>query len=369
MNYSIITIFIIFSLFSDDIFYFGGLSMEEDIFKRSHFLFPNLLDYGFQKMGNHYFYSKNFLNDEFRCDIVVDEDGQLFCKVFDLQTEDEYTNLYVSASVGEFVNTVRNAYQNILEDIRNKCCVTSFFVSEQANRICNYIYQKYEDKPEFLWEKFPGYGVFRNKNSKKWYGAIMNIDKSKITKDSGDSGEIEILNLKLDSVMISELLLKKGFYEAYHMNHHNWITVLLDDTLTDDEIISFLNQSYQCVNCPDYWIVPANPKYYDIMHCFQDKDEILWKQSSKIHVGDIVLLYVGAPYSRIVYQCEVIEESIPYSYQDKNISMKFVMKLKLLKEFLDDHYSFSFLKDLGISSIRGPRKISREIQKYFDFYK
>ncbi len=36
---------------------------------------------------------------------------------------------------------------------------------------------------------------------------------------------------------------------------------------------------------PKEWIVPANPKYYDIEHAFDDTDEIDWKQGTRIKVG------------------------------------------------------------------------------------
>ena len=70
-------------------------------------------------------------------------------------------------------------------------------------------------------------------------------------------------------------------------------------------------------------------------------DTITWKQSNNIHVGDLVYLYVGSPYSAILYQCEAIEVNIPYEYQDKNLSMNRVMKIKLLKKYKEDQYTFS----------------------------
>lgn len=69
----------------------------------------------------------------------------------------------------------------------------------------------------------------------------MNIKKSKI--DIGDT-EIEIINVKLNQNKISDLISKKGFYEAYHMNKKNWISIILDDTLNDDEIMKYIEESY-----------------------------------------------------------------------------------------------------------------------------
>ena len=259
---------------------------------------------------------------------------------------------------GEFVNKVREAYKSILKDIRNNCYDTKYFISNQANRITSYIDKKYGDRPEFLWNKFPRYGVFRNKYNSKWYAIIMNINLSKL--DNG-TGEVEIINLKLDENKVIKLLKQKGYYKAYHMNKKDWISILLNDTLTDNEIIELINESYNLINEVEEWIVPANPKYYDIVNCFNETDEIIWKQSSNIHVNDLVYLYVAEPYSKIMYKCKVLEVNIPYEYKDNNVSMKYVMKLKLLNKLESNNYSFEYLNNLGIKAIRGPRKITKDI--------
>ena len=40
-----------------------------------------------------------------------------------------------------------------------------YFSSIQANRLTEWIIKKYNDYPEFLWDKSPGCGIFRNKNN------------------------------------------------------------------------------------------------------------------------------------------------------------------------------------------------------------
>ena len=115
----------------------------------------------------------------------------------------------------------------------------------QARRITKYIINKYGDKPEFLWEKFKDYGIFRNKNNNKWYAIIMKIAKSKI---SNESGEIEILDIKVSEDTLKALLKEKGFYEGYHMNKKNWLTIILDDTITDSQIFNLIDDSYNLIN-------------------------------------------------------------------------------------------------------------------------
>lgn len=335
------------------------LNIENEIFKRSNVNFKLLEKYGFTKENKIFTFEKTFLNNDFKAIICIDEKGSVNGKVIDLQVGEEYTNIRTEMS-GEFVNHVREAYKDILIDIKNCCYESNPFISGQANRMNKYIKEKYHNEPEFLWKKFPGYGVYRNKNNNKWYGIIMNLDLSKLDRGSG---EVEIINIKLEESKIQKLLKKKGFYEAYHMKKTDWISVLLNDTLKDEEIKSLLDESYYQINEPEEWIVPANPKYYDIIHCFKETNEIIWKQSSDIHVNDIVYLYVAEPYSKIMYKCKAIEVNIGYEYKDKNISMNHVMKLELIEKLDSKNYTFEYLNTLGIKAIRGPRKITKEISK------
>lgn len=73
----------------------------------------------------------------------------------------------------------------------------------------------------------------------------MNINKNKLDSDNQD---IEIVNLKLKEDHIQQLLHQKGFYKAYHMNKQKWISIILDDTLSDYEIIQHIDESYQLTN-------------------------------------------------------------------------------------------------------------------------
>lgn len=89
-----------------------------------------------------------------------------------------------------------------------------------------------------------------------------------------------------------------------------------------------------------YWLIPANPKYYDIMNAFNKTDTIIWKQSTKIQVGDIVFIYVGAPVSAIIFACRVLEINIPYQYTSKNLSMTHVIRIQKLKQYPENQFNF-----------------------------
>lgn len=220
------------------------MNIEEEIFKRSNINIDKLIKYGFKKNKDTYIYEKNFLDDSFKAVITISD--TLKGKVIDLETNEEYINIRTKM-LGSFVNKVREEYEKILLDIKKNCFNETPFISDQSNRLTKYIKDKYNDDPEFLWEKYPGFGIFRNKNNNKWYAALMNIDYSKF---SDRSGEVEIINIKIDKNKLNDLLKIPGIYEAYHMNKKSWITIVLDDTLDDKEVFKLLDESYEIIDKP-----------------------------------------------------------------------------------------------------------------------
>ena len=47
--------------------------------------------------------------------------------------------------------------------------------------------------------------------------------------------------------VVTELIKKEGYYRAYHMNKEKWLTILLNDTVKDNEIITLIDESYNLV--------------------------------------------------------------------------------------------------------------------------
>ncbi len=220
------------------------MNIESEIFKKSKVIFNKLITYGFIKEKDNYVYETLFFNDSFKAIIKVNKDGKVLGKVFDIESNEEYLGLRIEGLSG-FESKVKEEYIKILNDIKTKCFEEKYFIFDQSNRITKYIKGKYNNDPEFLWDKYDGSGVFRNTNSGKWYGIIMNVDISKLDKGSG---EVEVLNVKLDENEIKELIKQKGYYEAYHMNKKYWISIILNDTLSDEDIISLIDESFKLVN-------------------------------------------------------------------------------------------------------------------------
>ena len=212
-----------------------------DLLKKVKFNNNELLDYGFIKEDNNYKYSKMIMNNEFRVDVII-SNNKLSSKVIDNSVNEEYYSVFVKDNKGEYVGRVREEYYNVIKDIVDKCSSKEYFIYKQTNRICKYIIIKYFAKPEFLWDSSPDCGVFRHKDNNKWFGIIMNIDKYKL--DGINHKDIEVINIKIDQNNLDELLKINGIYRAYHMNKKMWVSIILDDTLDDKDIINLIDKSF-----------------------------------------------------------------------------------------------------------------------------
>lgn len=214
------------------------MSIEEKIFQRYSPNFNKLEEYGFKNSV----LEKLFKDDLFKAVITVNNDGNVSGTVYDLENDDEFLPLRVEAIQGAFVGEVRAAYEELLEDIRDNCFSKKYYIYPQSNRITNLIISKYKDEPEFLWKTAPGTGVFRNPVTKKWYLAILDIDRSKIQEKR--TGLVEIALIKLAPENVEKIIKQEHFYEGYHMNKKHWITVILDDSVSDEKIMELIQESY-----------------------------------------------------------------------------------------------------------------------------
>jgi len=233
------------------------------------------------------------------------------------------------------------------------------------DKVFAYINEKYLVKPEYPWERDNTSAVFRHKDNKKWFALVMNVGGNKVGLESCEV--IPVLNLKIDDPIFHDLLVKqKGIIPAYHMNKRSWITVRLNGDVPEKNVFDLIDASFESTlpkkrkprkeRESKEWIIPSNPKYYDVIAAFKASDVIDWKQGRGIMTGDTVFLYVGAPVSAILYKCRVIETDIPYDYQDRNLTITALMKIKLLKQYEPDEFTFERLNDeFKIFAIRGPR--------------
>ncbi len=196
------------------------------------------------KFDKNYFYiEKLFMNGDFKATVKISATGTVSGTVFDMENNEEFLPLRVEHSEGSYIGTVREEYIKLLTSIRDKYFCEKYFVSAQGNRIAELINKKYGDKPAFMWEDYPTFGVFKNSETGKWYALIMYINKQKLNEN--DDSMIEVMNIKLDQNKIPELIKKDGFFPAYHMNKKYWLTLSLDDIINDKDIMKYIDESYQ----------------------------------------------------------------------------------------------------------------------------
>lgn len=184
---------------------------------------------------------------------------------------------------------------------------------------------------------------------------------------------MDILNVKPGDPRLVDLLIQQpGFFRGWHMNRGHWVSILLDGTVPFGEICRWLEESFLAtasreerkrLRPPREWLVPANPRYYDVDRAFAEAEEILWKQGSGIKTGDTVFLYVAAPVSAIRYRCLVTETDIPCD-DGGELRIRALMRIRLQKVYPPDRFPFDALgREYGIFAVRGPRGIPKSLSE------
>lgn len=60
-------------------------------------------------------------------------------------------------------------------------------------------------------------------------------------------GFVDVMNVKCDPILVGSLRLKNGFLPAYHMNKDKWISILLDGSVSKEEIFPLIDESHSLV--------------------------------------------------------------------------------------------------------------------------
>ncbi len=110
------------------------------------------------------------------------------------------------------------------------------------NDLTRHIFDTYGAEAEYLFRHYPELCVFRRPDNRKWFAAARPIPWRSLGLER--DGEVEILNVKCDPILLGSLRGKTGFLPAWHMNKDNWVTVLLDGTVEDREIEGLIAISY-----------------------------------------------------------------------------------------------------------------------------
>lgn len=217
------------------------MTIEEKFFQRKRFVPDRMTAFGFERTDGGYIYLSDFMGGDFSAEVFVGDGGCIRGKVVDKMNDEEYVRFRADDACGTFVSSVRAAYEELLALIGENCCYDVLFASEQANRITGLIYEKFAVRPDFPFhDEDAAAGVFRHTDTSKWFGLIMNIKRRSLV--AGGDGYVDVMNLKAD--VCGGVEYKTGVYPAFHMNHKMWISVTLDDALSDAEVMELVGKSF-----------------------------------------------------------------------------------------------------------------------------
>lgn len=211
------------------------------IFKSKRPNRAKLLSNGFSVDGEA-FTRREAFPDGFTLTITI-KGGEVSTQLVDADGE-PYTLHLVEGASGSFVGTVRAEYERVLQDVASRCFEDEPFKSAQTLRLIEHLRERFGGAPEFLWEKFPSYAVFRREDNRKWYAVIMTIPRRKLELADDAQEELEILNVRVEPEELNRLVDGEKYFRGWHMNKRSWLTLRLDDALTDAEVFERLEKSF-----------------------------------------------------------------------------------------------------------------------------
>lgn len=110
-------------------------------------------------------------------------------------------------------------------------------------KVLKWALDTYGAQPQYLWARYPDYAVLRHESNKKWYAIIMTVKKSALGLDSEQ--EVDIIDVKCNTLQIDFLAQQQGFFHGYHMNKNHWLTILLDGSVPIETVCGLIEQSYE----------------------------------------------------------------------------------------------------------------------------
>ena len=204
--------------------------------------FGKLTAYGFKRAGGNFIITKRLSGCGFLLTVTVNNLGQIFSEVIDDNLNEPYTLHLIDGASGGFVGQVRTDYENALKEIAEQCFDVEIFKNDCTKELIAAVKDFYGDELEFLWEKFSGNAVWRRKDNKKWYAAVLSVSKRKLGFDSDEIAEV--IDLRIQPEKLEDLIDNKNYFPAYHMNKKHWFTIILDGSVPLDVIFDYLQNSY-----------------------------------------------------------------------------------------------------------------------------
>ena len=210
-----------------------------EIFDKNIFNSKLAIAYGFSKVGDYYILQSDIDVENFNAIVKIDKES-FEVNVIELPFNEEYILFNILDSKGKFVSKIRTKVNELIEDIVNSC----FTSLDYRKLLLDYVKEKYGTIPEEPWED-NNHATIKTTNTKKWYGIFMSIPYKTLGLEK--HGKIDVLNVKADPEIIENLIDKKHFFPAYHMNKKYWITILLDSDTDVNLVKSLIDESFKLV--------------------------------------------------------------------------------------------------------------------------
>ena len=116
-------------------------------------------------------------------------------------------------------------------------------MNENVQSIFTYAEQQYGVEPDYPFSNDPDIPVLRHRGTRKWFAILMNVSRSVLGLEG--EGRVDIMNIKCDPILSGSLRMEPGYLPGYHMNHEQWLTILLDGTVPLEEIYPLLDLSFE----------------------------------------------------------------------------------------------------------------------------
>ena len=106
--------------------------------------------------------------------------------------------------------------------------------------------ERYGTEPDYPFNDKYNSAVLRHRDTRKWYGIILNVSP-RVFGLLGDE-KVDVINLKIDPLMMGSFLQEKGIFPAYHMSKTCWISVLLDGSVSEETLSFLIDISFELTN-------------------------------------------------------------------------------------------------------------------------
>ncbi len=117
------------------------------------------------------------------------------------------------------------------------------------------------------------------------------------------------------------------------------------------------------------WVLPCNLRMFDLITYLENNDSFAWKKSASMMEGDYVYIYVGSPYSQILYKCVIVNDGLrsdelkEYQYlKTRQDHTEIYMKLNVLVRIPLGTMQLQELKEHGLRQFQRPSYIAEEVE-------